>query len=142
MINRHFENLKYTRTYIGGSKKKEDERFKDFDRQDEKDELNWFDYRKAWMTHYDDLLNVIFSYKLLFQKVSYVLAALGLVELFLNMFIGLIIIGSSIIVHLAFYYLRYKQRREVGNYGAVLSILNLEIQRRYKVKLNLNPQKQ
>jgi len=139
MIDRTFNSLKYTRTYIGGSKKKENECFKNYDKQDEKGELNWVEYRKTWMTYYDDLLNVIFSWKLLFQKVSYVLAVIGLIELFNNLLFGGIIIGISVIAYLVYHYFKWKQSRELGSYYFVLAIIHGEIERNYNLKLSFNP---
>ena len=141
MINRHFENLKYTRTYIGGSKKKEDERFENYDKQDGENELNWIDYRKTWIEYYDDLLNVIFSWKLLFQKVSYILGVLGLIQLFLNTFIGGAIVALSILTHIIFLIFKKKQSQELNDYDFTLSIIHGEIKRIYNLDMDINPQK-
>lgn len=67
MIDRTFENLKFKRTYIGGSKKTE---LQTFIKVQGNNECNWLEYRKIVVQSLDDQLNVIMSWKLVFETVS------------------------------------------------------------------------
>jgi len=139
MIEREIKKLKYTRDYLFNSKKKEKDYFRNYSEKCEG--FSWIDYRKNTMIHFDDRLNVIFSWKLLFQKVSYILGVLGLIQLFLNTFIGGAIVALSVLVHIAFLILKKKQSQELGYYGFALAMIHSEIERNYDLKLSINPQK-
>jgi len=137
MIEREFEKLKYKRDYLFNSKAKERNYFKNSTEGSEG--FTWIDYRRNTMKWFNDKLNVIFSWKLLFQKVSYVLAVIGLIELFDNILFGGIITGLSVLSHLTYHYFKWKQSREIGNYGFALAIIHEEIERNYSLKLSVNP---
>lgn len=139
-IDKSFKELKYKRDFLFDSKAKEKDYFKNF--TDEDEGFSWIDYRENTIKWFDNKLNVIFSWKLLFQKVTYVLATLGLIELFLNPFIGGIIIGVSVVSHIVFLILKKKEANELNVYGFAMTIIRWEIEDKYNLKkLNINPQK-
>jgi len=84
-INRIFDDYKFKRNYIGGSKKREKELF-DETQSDEKTgrEVDWIKYRKLLIDHFDDKLNVIFSWRILLKNIAIILAIISLIMLYIK----------------------------------------------------------
>lgn len=137
-INRIFDNYKFKRTYIGGSKKSEKQMF-DETQSDEKTgrDVNWFEYRKLLINHFDDKLNVIFSWRILLKNIAIILAIVSLISLYfknINLFVGLVIL--SILSQLISIYLKKKENKEMGGYDFCLTITNNEIKQKTGIVLD------
>jgi len=150
MIDRTFDGLKFKRTYVGGSKKREKEIFIEVqgDESKEYENCDWVGYRNVMIKKYDDYLNVIFSWRYLFKNLSLGFAILTLALLFSYYYKSLNInflwvIASSLSVSItclgAYLYFLHKQKLEIRNYDFALSIMNGEIENSTGLKLKKNP---
>lgn len=130
-IHRIFNELKFKRTYLGGSRKKEKELIKKIQGTEENDydDCDWFEFRRMLMESHDDTLQVIFSYGIVMKYLSHILGILVLPALFFSIIASLIVLGCSILCHVAFLILRHKQRNFLLSYDFVITLINCEIQR-------------
>jgi hypothetical protein len=129
MIDRAFKENKYYRTYIGGSKQKEMRIFtKVQGKADNNSECDWLEYRRILTQYFDDVLNVLFSWKILTENISIVILILG--SLFINntvIFFPIILI--SIIIRIISFKLGLKIEKILKNYNICLSITLNEIKK-------------
>ncbi len=150
MIDRTFDGLKFERTYMGGSKKREKQILDEVQGTEEKEyeDCDWIGFRNALTTHYDDKLNVIFSWRYLFKNLSCVVAIIAL------FFVGayfyhnlnqnfLWVIGGTVLLSVIFHitYLIYlnKQESELRDYDLGLSICIGEIEKTTGITFKKNP---
>jgi len=138
MINRIFDDLKFFRSFLGGSKKEEKKIFNEFNSVENLENLDWFNYRITMIKYFDDLLNMIYSWRFLFEKIQYVFAAIALVEFVINPILAGVTLGLSIITHIIFKIMCYKQKNKLKEYDFVLSIINNEILNRHGLNLTKN----
>ena len=113
MIDRTFLKYKFFRTFIGGgSKKHELEIFKKVQgSKEDNSDCDWFEYRRIFIQYFDDLLNVIFSWKILLKNLSYIFAILPIFLLSKSPLISIIIFLISIIFQILYLYLKNKIRK-------------------------------
>jgi|GEM_PF-496529 len=139
MIFRTFNNLKFKRTYIGGSKKHELEMFlKTQGNNDDNSDCNWIEYRKILIQYLDDILNIIFSWKLLFQCLGYTFLLLSVLLATKNLFISIIIFLISIIFQILYLYLKNKINKKLCEYNFALDIVLNEINKQTGLEFNKN----
>jgi hypothetical protein len=129
MINRTFNKKNYRRTYIGGSKQKEMRIFtKVQGKADDNSECDWLEYRRILMQYFDDVWNVLDSWKELTDYVSIAILILGI--LFINnSVIFFPIITISIIVRIISFRLGLKIQNILKNYNMCLSTTLGEIKK-------------
>ena len=127
MIDRTFLKYKFFRTFIGGgSKKHELEIFKKVQgSKEDNSDCDWFEYRRIFIQYFDDLLNVIFSWKILLKNLSYPL-------------ISIIIFLISIIFQILYLYLKNKIRKRLNDYNMCLTIILCEIKEQTGFEFNKN----
>jgi hypothetical protein len=129
MIDKTFEKYKYRRTYIGGSKKDEMRTFtKVQGRADDNSQCDWFEYRRILSQYYDDVLNVLFSWKNLTENISNVILIVGILFLHTDA-IFYSLIATSIIVRIISYKLGLKVENILKNYEMCLSVTLNEIKK-------------
>jgi len=125
MINRTFNKYKYFRTYIGGSKENEINLF--FIAQDTKNDFknsNWLEYRKLLINYFDDYLNVIFSWKNLFQNLSYILIFFSIFTIIIHsLILSLSFVGVSIIFQFIYMIFRKHEKITLKQYEICLDIV-------------------
>ncbi|MDA3780577.1 MAG: hypothetical protein PF487_10225, partial [Bacteroidales bacterium] len=73
MIYREFNKLKFKRTYIGGSKRNENKIFNDVQGiMGDNSDCNWIEFKRLIIQYMDDKLNIIFSWKYIFNIISFI----------------------------------------------------------------------
>jgi hypothetical protein len=140
MINRTFNDYKFKRTYLGGSEKSERLILDSTQGSSEKnyEDCNWFDFRRHLNYHYDDKLNVIFSWRMVFNNIRYILAIIAFILLFSFFKLSIIVFFISIICHVIYIILKTKQVKTLKEYDFCSSIINDEIKKKTGIKLSKN----
>ena len=125
MIHRKFNNLKFSRTYIGGSKKEELRIFEKVQgTKEDNSECNWLEYRRIFMQYCDDVLNIILSWRDISGKLRIVFAALALLVSIANPVTGIVFLVISGIFHGLFSYLKSLELKKLTEYNFSLDIIN------------------
>jgi len=128
MINRNYERLKLSRTYIGGSKKEELKTFKNtcnVKENPEDTEVDWLEFRRLVITNFEDILHVTCSRKFVTEKLSYRLLGISFGFVLLKLIVVFFIfLGLSITIYCLFQYFKHKENREIGNYNVVMVFTN------------------
>lgn len=130
MINKEFKNLKFRRTYIDGSKKKEQKKFNDVQKIDsDNSEYNLFEYRRI-LTHYiNDKLNIIFSWRYVTGKLVIILLPLTLLMSIINFNFAVIILILNFILYIINEIIKHNEKKMLLNYDFSLIILLNEIKK-------------
>ena len=124
MIHRKFNNLKFTRTYIGGSKQRENEIFTNVQGEEEDNsQVDWFEYRRVFKEYSDDILNIVLSWKYLTNVLSIGFAGLALLISFINAPIGILIFGIAVALHLTFQYFKHKEKKTLSAHDFSFDII-------------------
>lgn len=127
---KEFNKLKFFRTYIGGSKKNEKKFFEKIEgTMEDNSDCDWFVFRRMLYVQYYDILNVIFSWKILLKKLKYIFIVIGFLFLINNLFFFLLFFILSIISNLVSNYLEKYEKRILSNYTLCLNIILDEINR-------------
>lgn len=127
MIHRKFNKLKFSRTYIGGSKQQENEIFASVQgTKEDNSECNWFEYRRLLMKYCDDNLNIILSWKTVLNVLRHVFLALGILIAFLNPTYAIIAALISFISYMIYLFQSNKERKTLAQYEFALDIINRE----------------
>jgi hypothetical protein len=138
MIDRTFVKNKYRRTYIGGSKEKELNIFRQVQgTKEDNSECDWLEYRRILTAYLDDVLNVIFSWKNLTQKISFVLLILSMVLFKFPLIFPIILFLSitSMIIHLK---LSAVEKKKLKDYDYCLDVTLNEIRKQTGLILDKN----
>jgi len=127
MINRTFATNKYIRNFIGGTKQKELEIFSTVqDTEGNYANCNWLEYRKMVITYFDDQLNVLFSWKNLTHKLSFLFLIISIIFFKIQLIFSILIIISILlqIIHVIF---KIKEIRKIKDYDMSLTIISNKI---------------
>ena len=125
MIHRKFNTLKFSRTYIGGSKKRELEIFLEVQgTKEDNSECNWLEYRRLLIEYCDDILNIILSWKYIFGILRIVFAGLAALVSFVNPITSLFILLMSAIFHFLYIYFKNKEMKRLSEYNFSLNTIN------------------
>jgi len=130
MIYKEFKSLKFQRSYIGGSRRNEDEMFLKVQgtQEDDYSDCDWLEFRKLLIKYWDDILHVFMSWEY-FIKILTICLFITSIVLFKFQQISLIMFGVSIISFLTFIFIRKKRIRIISNYDFTLSIVSNEIKK-------------
>lgn len=127
MIHRKFNNFKFRRTYIGGSKREENRMFLEVQgTKEDNSECNWFEYRRMLKEYCDDKLNILVSWIYLVKYLTIATAIIGALVVGLNIYAAAIIFGITGIVKLVHVYLKSVEQKRLSVYGISLDIINQE----------------
>jgi ABC-type multidrug transport system fused ATPase/permease subunit len=127
MIHRKFDKLKFTRTYIGGSKQREIEIFTEVQgTKEDNSECNWLEYRRMLRHYLDDILNILLSWRYVLGIVSIIFAVIALILTFGNPYLGIIVLFFSLITHSISRYLNRKEQKILSAYNFSLELINQE----------------
>jgi hypothetical protein len=125
MIHRKFNNLKFRRTYIGGSKQEETRRFTEVQgTKEDNSECNWFEYRRMLKEYCDDKLNIILSWKLVSKNISLILAGIAALVAGINIFATAIIFAIGLGFYGVYRYLKSLEQKRLFEYNFSLDIIN------------------
>jgi len=139
MLHRKFDNLKFKRTYIGGSKKRELEIFNEVQgTKDDNSECDWVEYRRIYTRYCDDTLNVILSWKYLLNKLSIIFLILTIPMIFASKNIGIFLLISSLVSYITFKYFKVKERKSLSAYDFSLDIILSAIKQETGFEFNKN----
>jgi len=139
MIHRKFDKLKFTRTYIGGSKQREIEIFTEVQgTKEDNSEVDWFEYRRIFTEYSNDILNIVLSWKYLTNVLSVGFAALGLVLSFLNPKIAMLVFIIAIALHLGFQYFKYSENKWLGSFDYSFDTILSSIKKQSGLEFNKN----
>lgn len=127
MIHRKFDTLKFSRTYIGGSKKRENEMFADVQgTKEDNSDCNWLEYRRMLITYCDDMLNIIVSWRDTLGKLRIVFVVLALLVLVKSIVLGLSIIVLAAVSHAMYWHLKSLELKRLSEYNYSLDTINRE----------------
>ena len=125
MIQRKFNKLKFTRTYIGGSKKEELRVFAEVQgTKEDNSECNWLEYRRYFMQYCDDVLNILMSWRDVSGKLRIVFAALALLISYFQPIIGLSLLLVAAGFHALFWHLKCLELKRLSEYNFSLDTIN------------------
>jgi len=125
MIHRKFNDLKFTRTYIGGSKREELRLFTEVQGiKDDNSECNWLEYRRYFMEYCDDKLNILLSWSRLTGLLRPIFIAIGLLVSINSLGIGSIILGFALISHILYVHLKSLEQKRLSEYNFSLDVIN------------------
>ena len=140
MINREFNELKYTRTYIGGSKENEIQTFlKVQGNKEDNSECDWIEYKRILIKYFDDILNILLSWRIVTRNISYLLLFLSIISLIITnipLAIAIAIIAIYLRIISAFFYV--KQQKKLFIYDFSLNIVLAEIKKQTGLELSAN----
>jgi len=112
MIHRKFNKLKFTRTYIGGSKERENQIFINVQgEKEDNSQVDWFEYRRIFTQYSNDILNIVLSWRYLMNVMTIGFAGLALLISFLNPFMGMVVFGMAFASYMAFLYFKNKEKK-------------------------------
>ena len=126
MINLIFDKYKFKRTYIGGSKKNELAKLMEVqDTNNDFKNPNIIEYRKLLTIYFNDLLNVLLSWKILMLNISFFLLFFSLLFLNYTILFFLIICLSilSLQIHIIFAWFLNKKIKLFDMCLNILSII-------------------
>jgi len=125
MIHRKFNTLKFSRTYIGGSKKRELEMFLEVQgTKEDNSECNWLEYRRLLMTYCDDILNIILSWRYVSGILRVVFACLAMLVSFINPIVSVFVLVVAVGFHIFHNYLKNKEMKRLSEYNLSLNTIN------------------
>jgi hypothetical protein len=125
MIHRKFNNLKFSRTYIGGSKKDENRIFAEVQgTKEDNSECNWLEYRRILKEYCDDKLNIILSLREVSGKLRIVFAALALLVSYFQPTVGLSFLVVASIFHALHWHLKCMELKRLSEYNFSLNTIN------------------
>ena len=118
MIHRKFSNLKFRRTFIGGSKKEELKRFAEVQgTKEDNSECNWLEYRQLLKTYCDDKLNILLSWIYVSKNLRLILAALGALVAGVNIVTATIIFLIAVSFHALYWHLKCQELKRLSEYN-------------------------
>jgi hypothetical protein len=127
MIYRKFNKLKFKRTYIGGSKKRELEIFASVQgTKEDNSECDWFEYRRLLMNYCDDILNIIITWKTVSNVLRHAFLVLGILIAFTNPTYAIVIAIISFVAHILYLSQTNKEMKTLAQYGFALDVINRE----------------
>lgn len=139
MIKRTFENLKFKRTYIGGSKQRENEIFSKVQgNSEDNSDCDWLEYRRILMQYFDDILHVTLSWKLVTKYMSYTTMILAIYLLFQNIYAFTVMQLISTAFYISYLYFRNKEKKRLFDYNFSLDITLEEIKKQTGFELSKN----
>ncbi len=125
MIHRKFNNLKFSRTYIGGSKKEEARIFAEVQgTKEDNSECKWLEYRRILKEYCDDKLNILLSWREVSGKLRIVFAVLALLVSYSQPAVGFSLLAVASIFHALYWYLKRLEIKRLSEYNFSLNIIN------------------
>jgi hypothetical protein len=139
MVYREFAKLKFRRTYIGGSKRCEQQIFNDIQgTKEDNSECDWLEYRRILTQYLDDVLNIILSWKYIFGVLQIVFIVIAILVSTKTPSFSIPILVISFIFHLLFLYFRNSERKKLSEYNFSLDIILAEINKETGFNLTKN----
>ena len=127
MIHREFKNLKFRRTFIGGSKQEELKRFIEVQgTKEDNSECNWVEYRRMLKEYCDDRLNILLTWIYVAKNLRVVLIGIGLLASVFSLGTGLIILALAAASHAVHWQLKCLEVSRLSDYNFSLDIINQE----------------
>ena len=127
---------KFFRTYLGGSKKKENKIFLEVQGiSDGTLNCNWFEYRRILVDYFKDYTNVLFSWYNLFEKASYVLMGLAVLML-LTPIIPSILLVSGLVFYIVSRFLKKRLLFVLRGYDMSETLVLREIEKYSGLRLD------
>lgn len=139
MVHRKFDELKFRRTYIGGSKKNESKAFTDVQgTKEDNSDCDWMEYRRILTRYLDDVLHVLLSWKYVTNLLSIVFALIALFVLYYSLPISVTILSISLVTFFVSKYLGNREKLMLMGYDFSLDIILKEINSQTGFNLSKN----
>lgn len=120
-----YKKLKFKRTYIGGSKKNETQILNDVQGvNNNESECNWLEFKILLIKYFDDILNVILSWKLILNHFSIILIILSIIITLINPLISLSFFIISLIFQLISLYFKFLEKKKIKEYDFVITFIH------------------
>jgi hypothetical protein len=128
MVHREYDNLKFKRTYVGGSKKKEFEIFKQV--QNSGGDCDWIEYKRILLPYLEDVAHVTFSRSYIARILSVVFMALALIfAVFSFSVLSITCLSLSILSRFIFFSFERKTKQALMSYNISYDIVRNEIKK-------------
>lgn len=128
MINREYENLKFKRTYIGGSERKELEIFKQV--QNVNGICDWIEYKRILFPYFEDVIHVAFSRAYITRILSVVFLAISFLFGFFHFnILTILTLSLSILSRSLFFIFDRKTIQALRSYDLSFDIVKNEIKK-------------
>jgi hypothetical protein len=128
--------IKYRRTYAGGSKKKEKELFKKVQgTKEDQSDCDWLEYRRMLLIYLKDVITVLSSWKEYCMIESYLFLFFSIIFL-KTQYALFILLGIGIIFQILCFIFFQKEKKYLKSYDISQTILLSEIKKRIGFDLN------
>jgi hypothetical protein len=128
--------IKYRRTYAGGSKKKEKELFKKVQgTKEDQSDCDWLEYRRMLLIYLKDVITVLSSWKEYCMIESYLFLFFSIIFL-KTQYTLFILLGIGIIFQILCFIFFQKEKKYLKSYDISQTILLSEIKKRIGFDLN------
>lgn len=139
MIHRKFDNLKFKRSYVGGSKQREREIFIDVQgTKEDNSECDWLEYRRVFTQYSDDVLNIVLSWKQLMTVLRTVFISLAIIVFFVSPSISLLLLSVGLVSQLGLHFFEHKEKKRLSAYDFSLNIILSSIKKETGFNFNKN----
>lgn len=136
---REYDNLKFTRTYVGGSKDVENIAFFEAQGiQEDCSDCDWLKYRNLLIEYFEDKIQVSYSWSILINRIS-ILLLISFVTLLPYHTIYspvIILLPLSILFQLLYRYLEHLLRKKIAYYNYCLTTTHNQIKEIFGIELN------
>ena len=125
MIHRKFDKRKLARTYIGGSKQRENQLFTEVQgTKEDNSECNWLEYRRLLMEYCNDVLNVIVTWVDALKKLRIIFAVLAVLISVKSIGFALIFLVLAAASHAIHWHLKCLELKRLSEYNFSLDTIN------------------
>jgi len=139
MIHRKFDKLKFTRTYIGGSKQRELELFTEVQgTKEDNSDCNWLEYRRLFSEYSNDVLNIILSWEHISNILTIIFGILAVLISFVSGYVGVVFLILSFGFHIIYRYLKQRERRSLFEFDFSFDIILSAIKQETGFELDRN----
>ena len=128
--------IKYRRTYAGGSKKKEQELFKKIQGiKGDNSDCDWLEYRRMLLVYLKDVITVLSSWKEYCMVESYLFLFSSIIFLKIQ-YASFIFLGIAIMFQILCFIFFKKEKKYLKSYDISQTVLLREIKEKMGIDLN------
>ena len=128
MINKNYQQLKFKRTYTGGSKEKELEIFKTVQNTDGNGTCDWLEYRRILFPYLEDVMHTRFSLSFASKRLAFALLGLSFLLGLLHLVaFSVITILLSVFFYVSHKFFEKKITETLSSYNMSVPIIKREI---------------
>jgi len=125
MLYREFNKLKFKRTYIGGSKKNEQKILNDVQGQkNDNSDCNWFEFKSLIIKYFDDKLNILLSWKYMFNLFSIIFISIAVIISLISIYFSILVLLLSLLFQLTSQFFKFLGKKNISEYDFIITLIN------------------